>query len=235
MTAFIGEIIGTMLLIILGNGAAANVFLKNTKGNNGGWIVVTAGWALGVFIGILCVGTISGAHLNPAVTVGLALVGKFAWYKVPVYIFGQLIGAMLGALIVWLFYKQHFEMVNDANAVLGVFCTIPAIRSITNNLISEIVCTFIFVLGVLYIAIPQVGLESVSAWPVSLLVFGIGISLGGTTGYAINPARDLGPRIIHAVLPIPNKRNSDWGYAFVPVVGPIIGTLVASALYLFLQ
>ena len=235
MTPFIGEIIGTMFLILLGEGVCANVSLKNTKGNNGGWIVITFGWAIGVFVGVFCVGPISGAHLNPAVTIGLALVGKFQWINVPIYILGQMIGAMLGAFCVWLFYKQHFAITDDANSKLGIFCTAPQIRSVPNNLISEIIGTFVLVFGVLYIASPEVGIGAISALPVAFLVLGIGLSLGGTTGYAINPARDLGPRIIHSLLPIPNKRDSDWKYSWIPVVGPVIGALAAAALYLFLQ
>jgi glycerol uptake facilitator protein len=231
MVPFFGEILGTMLLIILGEGVCANVSLKNTKGNNSGWIVITWGWAIGVFVGVFTVGAMSGAHLNPAVTIGLALVEKFSWSLVPVYILGQMIGAMLGAFVVWAHYRQHFVITDDKDAKLGVFCTLPQVRSFTNNLISEIIGTFVLVVGVLYIAAPQVGIGAVSALPVALLVLGIGLSLGGTTGYAINPARDLGPRIMHALLPIPNKRDSDWKYAWVPIVGPLIGTAIAVVVY----
>jgi glycerol uptake facilitator protein len=235
MSPFIGEIIGTMLLIILGEGVVANAVLNKTKGNNCGLVVITFGWALGVFVGVICVGAVSGAHLNPAVTIGLAIIGKFAWQNVPIYILGQMIGAMLGALIVYIFYKQHFDITDDKDAKLGIFCTGPAIKSFGYNLISEIVGTFVLVFAVLYMAAPEVGIGAVSALPVSLVVLGIGMSLGGTTGYAINPARDLGPRIMHAILPIKNKRNSDWGYAIVPVLGPVIGAIIASFLYLALH
>jgi glycerol uptake facilitator protein len=234
MIPFVGEIIGTMLLILLGDGAVANVVLKGTKGNNSGWIVITLGWGMAVFTGVVCVGSYSGAHLNPAVTVGLAMVGKFAWQNVPAYILAQMIGAMLGAFLVWVFYKQHFDATNDKDTKLGVFSTIPQIKSKLDNLVSEIIGTFVLVLGVLFIASPSVGIGSISALPVALIVVGIGLSLGGTTGYAINPARDLGPRIMHAILPISNKRDSDWKYSWVPVIGPILGAIVAALVYLTL-
>lgn len=235
MSPFIGEVIGTMLMIILGGGVVANVVLKKTKGGNSGWIVITFGWAIGVFVAVFSVGAISGAHLNPAVTLGLAFVGKFSWENVPLYILGQLIGAMLGAFFVWLHYRLQFAATEDKNLKLCIFCTAPEIRSFPDNLISEIIGTFVLVFAVLYIASPEVGIGAISALPVAFLVLGIGLSLGGTTGYAINPARDLGPRIMHAILPIPNKRDSDWKYAWVPIVGPIIGSTAAAALYLFLN
>ncbi|VAX29209.1 Glycerol uptake facilitator protein [hydrothermal vent metagenome] len=234
MVPFAGEIIGTMLLIILGNGVVANVVLKNTKGSGGGWIVITFGWAMGVFVAVFAMGSISGAHINPAVTIGLALVGKFPWAAVPVYILGQLIGAALGATIVWIHYKNHFAITENEDLKMACFCTAPEIRSTFNNLLSEIIGTFVLVFGVLFIAAPDVGIGSLDALPVALLVLAIGLSLGGTTGYAINPARDLGPRIMHALLPIPNKRDSDWGYSWIPIVGPIIGAALASGVYLVL-
>ncbi len=235
MHPFVGEVIGTMLLILLGEGVVANVILNKTKGKNGGWIVITFGWAIGVFVGVFCVGSFSGAHLNPAVTIGLAFVGKFPWSNVPLYIIAQTIGAMIGASLVWLHYKQQFESTEDQNLILAVFCTAPEIRSTANNLISEIIGTFVLVFAVLYIAEPEVGLGAISALPVAFLVLGIGLSLGGTTGYAINPARDFGPRIIHALLPIKNKRDSDWKYSWIPVVGPIIGSTIAATLYEILR
>lgn len=235
MNPFLGEIIGTMLLIILGDGVVANVVLNNTKGNNGGWIVITFGWAIGVFVGVFCVGPISGAHLNPAVTIALAIVGKFPWAKVPEYMLAQMIGAMLGAFLVWIQYRQHFEVTSDSNLKLAVFCTSPGIRSYLNNFISEVIGTFVLVFAVLYIAAPQVGIGAISALPVALLVFGIGLSLGGTTGYAINPARDLGPRLMHAILPVLNKRDSDWKYSWIPIAGPFTGSLLAALLYLYLN
>lgn len=231
MNPFIGEIIGTMLLILLGDGVVANVVLNKTKGNSSGWIVITFGWAIGVFVGVFCVGAISGAHLNPAVTIGLAFVGKFPWGNVPGYIASQFIGAMLGSLLVWLHYKDHFDATEDQNLKLAVFCTGPEIRSLINNLVAEIIGTFVLVFAVLYIASPTVGIGAVSALPVAFLVLGIGLSLGGNTGYAINPARDLGPRIMHAVLPIKNKRDSDWKYSWIPVAGPIIGATIAATLF----
>lgn len=234
MVQFIGEIIGTGLLILLGDGVVANVVLKNTKGNNGGWIVITFGWAMGVFVGVYSVAAISGAHINPAVTIGLAAVGKFAWADVPIYILGQMIGASLGAFLVWVQYRQHFEISDDAELKLAVFCTGPAIRSTFNNFVSEVIGTFVLVFGVLYLAAPEVGIGSLDALPVALLVLGIGLSLGGTTGYAINPARDLGPRIMHALLPIKNKRDSDWGYSWIPVFGPVVGALIAAFAYMSL-
>jgi glycerol uptake facilitator protein len=231
MNPFIGEFIGTMLLILLGDGVVANVILNKTKGNNSGWIVITFGWAIAVFVGVFCVAASSGAHLNPAVTIGLAFVGKFSWSMVPGYICSQMLGAMAGAFLVWLAYKPHFDATEDHNVTLGVFCTAPEIRSVLYNLASEIIGSFVLVFGVLYIAAPQVGLGAISALPVALLVLGIGLSLGGTTGYAINPARDLGPRIVHSLLPIKNKKGSDWKYSWIPVAGPVIGATVAATLF----
>jgi glycerol uptake facilitator protein len=235
MNPFIGEIIGTMLLITLGQGAVANVLLNKTKGNSSGLIVITTGWAIAVFVGVFCVGSISGAHLNPAITLALAITGKFSWQNVPLYITGQMLGAMIGASINWIQYRQHFDETNDPDLKLAVFCTSPAIRSFANNIVSEIIGTFVLVFAVLYIANPQVGLGAISALPVALVVLGIGISLGGTTGYAINPARDLGPRIMHAILPIKNKRDSDWHYSLIPVLGPAVGAILAALLYIYLH
>lgn len=231
MTPFFGELIGTCLLVVLGNGVVANVVLSRTKGNNSGWIAITLGWGIAVFVGVYAVSSVSGAHINPAASIALAAAGKFAWGDVPTYIAGQMLGAMIGALIVWVTYRQHFEQTSDANAKLSAFCTGPAIRNPFNNLVSEIVGTFILVFGILHMVAPQSSLGSLDALPAALLVFGIGLSLGGTTGFAINPARDLGPRIMHAILPIPNKRDSDWGYAYIPVIGPIIGGLLAVSIF----
>lgn len=234
MSPFVSEIIGTMLLIILGDGVVANVLLKNSKGNGSGWIVITFGWAMAVFVAVFCTGASSGAHINPAVTIGLAIAGKFAWANVPIYILGQMIGACIGATLVWIHYKQHFSETDNKDLKLAVFCTSPAIRSYSNNLISEIIGTFILIFGVLLIVSPNVGIGSIDALPVAFLVLAIGLSLGGTTGYAINPARDLGPRIMHALLPISNKGNSDWQYSWIPVLGPMIGAVLASGLYLII-
>ncbi|MEN2401668.1 MIP/aquaporin family protein [Flavobacterium sp. MC2016-06] len=241
MTPFIAEIIGTMLIILLGNGVVANVVLKGTKGNNSGWIVITAGWAFAVFAGVTVAGPISGAHLNPAVTIGLAIAGKFAWNQVASYIIAQLIGAMLGAFLVWLFHKDHFSITEDENTKLACFSTIPAIRNNVSNLISEIIGTFVLVFIIFYIANPtlsistvadaKIGLGSIGALPVSILVWAIGLSLGGTTGYAINPARDFGPRIIHSLI---LKGNSNWSYAWIPILGPILGASLAAFLYTML-
>lgn len=228
---FVGEILGTFLLIILGDGVVANVVLNKTKGNGGGWIVITWGWGMGVFVGVYAVAAISGAHINPAVTIGLAVAGKFPWSEVPVYILGQMIGAMLGALLVFVQYKDHFKVTEDKNLKLVVFCTVPNIRNYFSNFVSEVIGTFILVLGVLYESVPGVGLGAISALPVALLVFAIGLSLGGTTGYAINPARDLGPRIMHALLPVPDKRDSDWSYSWIPILGPILGSAIAALVY----
>ena len=231
MNQFAGEVIGTMLLVLFGDGVVANVVLKNTKGHTGGWIVITFGWAMGVFVGVFCVAAISGAHINPAVTIGLALVGKFAWFEVPLYILGQMLGGALGAFLVWAQYRQHFDITEDKDAQLAVFCTGPQIRSSVSNFISEVIGTFVLIFGVLHIATPNVGIGSIDALPVALLVLGIGLSLGGTTGYAINPARDLPPRLMHSILPIKGKRDSDWSYAWIPVLGPICGAAIAAFAY----
>ncbi len=239
MTPFTAELIGTMLLILLGNGVVANVVLKGTKGNNSGWIVITTAWALAVFVGVTVAGPTSGAHLNPAVTIGLAVAGKFSWDLVPTYIAAQMLGGMLGAFLVWLFNKDHFAITEDEGGKLACFSTGPAIRNTFSNLISEIIGTFVLVFVIFHFSDPsislnadptaKVGLGSVGALPVTLLVWAIGLSLGGTTGYAINPARDLAPRIMHAILPV--KGSSDWGYAWIPVAGPILGAVIAAVLF----
>ena len=237
MSILVAEIIGTFLLILLGNGVVANVVLNETKGKDSGWIVITTGWALAVFVGVVVAGPYSGAHLNPAVTFGLAFAGKLDPSLIPTYLAGEFIGAMLGAFAVWLTYKDHYAATKDGGAKLATFSTGPAIRKPVSNLITEIIGTFVLVFVVFYITGAEIstdgtpiGLGSVGAIPVAFLVWVIGISLGGPTGYAINPARDLGPRIMHAILPIPNKGSSDWGYAWIPVVGPIIGAAVAAGI-----
>jgi len=236
------EMIGTMLLILLGDGVVANVLLNDTKGQNSGWIVITTGWALAVFVGIVVAGPYSGAHLNPAVTIGLAIAGKFPWTSVLSYIVAQMIGAFIGAILVWLMYYDHFQRNNKPDAILAVFCTGPAIRNYVSNIASELIGAFVLVFTVFYVAGAQItttktpiGLGSVGALPVAFLVWAIGLSLGGTTGYAINPARDLGPRIIHFIFPIKNKGTSDWAYAWIPVLGPIAGAAIAAVLYLQLK
>lgn len=230
MNSFLGELIGTALLILLGDGVVANVVLRGTKGNSAGWIVITAGWAMAVFVGVLFASAISGAHLNPAVTIGLAVAGKFDG-NVANYIFAQMLGAGLGAFLVWLMHKDHFDITEEPNAKLAVFCTGPAIRNTMTNLISEVLGTFVLVYAALYISTPAGTLGSLAALPIAAVVFSIGMSLGGTTGYAINPARDLAPRIMHTILPIRGKRDSDWGYSWIPVAGPIIGGILAALLY----
>jgi glycerol uptake facilitator protein len=231
MSPVLGELIGTCLLVLLGNGVVANVVLSKSKGNNSGWLTIAAGWGVALFIAVYAVAATSGAHLNPAVSIGLAAAGKFSWADVPLYSMGQMLGAMLGALIVWITYRQHFEQTQDADAKLAAFCTGPAIRSPLDNLVAEAVGTFVLVFGVMSIVSPQASLGALDALPVALLLFGIGLSLGGPTGFAVNPARDLGPRIMHAILPIPNKRDSDWSYAYIPVVGGIIGGLAAAFVF----
>jgi len=242
MSILVAEILGTMMLILLGNGVVANVVLKDTKGNNSGWIVITTGWALAVFVGVVIAGPYSGAHLNPAVTIALATAGKLSWSLVPEYIAGEIIGAMLGAFLVWIFYKDHFKVTEDEAGKLACFSTGPAIRNTLSNLISEIIGTFVLIFVIFHLAGPtinlgittgnKIGLGSLGALPVALLVWVIGLSLGGTTGYAINPARDLGPRIMHSILPV--KGKSDWSYAWIPIVGPIIGCVIAALLYVAL-
>lgn len=237
MTAPLAEFLGTMLLILLGDGVVANVVLKQTKGHDAGWIVITTGWALAVTVAVYCTNAISGAHLNPAVTVGLASIGKFSWSLVPAYLAAQMAGAFVGAVLVWLVYLPHWRATSDAGAKLAVFCTGPAIRHTASNLIGEIIGTFVLVLGVLAVLspanlVPGSGFDKgLSPALVGVIVWSIGLSLGGTTGYAINPARDLGPRLAHLVLPIPGKGGCDWGYAWIPVLGPVIGGVLAAQVY----
>lgn len=228
MSPFIAEIIGTALLILLGNGVVANVILKKTKGHGSGWLVITFGWSMAVFIGVVAAAAYSGAHINPAVTIALATAGKFAWSNVPMYILAQFIGAAVGSFLVWIAYRAHFDATDDPATKLACFSTSPEIRNTTQNFVTEFIAAFTLVSGVLYMAVPQVGLGALDALPVAFLVLGIGLSLGGPTGYAINPARDLGPRIMHAILPMSNKGSSDWGYAWIPVVAPIAGGIVAA-------
>ncbi|MCL4170901.1 UNVERIFIED_CONTAM: hypothetical protein GTU68_005744 [Idotea baltica] len=242
MTPFIAEIIGTAILILLGGGVVANVVLNKTIGNNSGWIVITTGWALAVYVAVVIAGPHSGAHINPAVTISLAIAGKFPWADVPMYILAQMLGAMIGATTVWLTYKSHFNETEDADAKKAVFCTAPAIRNTFSNFFSEAIGTFVLLFTIFYFTDATindtetvVGLGSLGALPVAFLVWSIGLSLGGTTGYAINPARDLGPRIMHAILPIKNKAKSDWSYSWIPVLGPIAGGAIAAFLMLGLS
>jgi glycerol uptake facilitator protein len=229
MTILIAEILGTMLLVLLGDGVVANVVLGKTKGNNSGWIVITTAWAFAVFVGAYsAVAMGSGAHLNPAVTVGLFVYGATPAAEVPLYLIGEFVGAFIGAVLVWLHYYPHWSQTTDPGLKLAVFSTGPAIRSTVMNLISEIIGTFVLMFGIL--AIPATNWGLPGPFTVALLVWVIGLALGGTTGYAINPARDLSPRIAHAILPIPGKGSSDWGYSWIPVVGPVIGAVIAALL-----
>ena len=236
------ELIGVMILIILGDGVVAGVLLNKSKAQNSGWIVITAGWGLAVMVAVYAVGRISGAHINPAVTIGLASIGVFPWAEVPTYIVAQMLGGIIGGIIVYLMYLPHWEVTENKDLKLAVFSTGPAIRNTGANLISEIIGTFVLLLGVLTIVAnfaPGVMDEPLrkafgAALPpllIGLLVWSIGLSLGGPTGYAINPARDLGPRIAHAILPIPGKREPDWSYSWIPVVGPIIGGLIGALFF----
>ncbi len=237
MTPFVAEFLGTMVLVLLGGGVCANVALDKTNGNNSGWIVVTMGWAMAVFAGVFIASHGSDAHLNPAVTIGFAMAGKIKGTGLIMqYLAAQFLGAALGAFLVWVQYKDHYAETADGPTKLGTFATAPAIRNPLTNLIGEAIATFLLVFGCFHIAGATVGAESASlgalnGLPVALLVLAIGLSLGGNTGYAINPARDLSPRIMHAILPIPRKGDSDWGYAWVPVVGPILGGIVAALVF----
>ncbi|MET3498957.1 glycerol uptake facilitator protein [Mucilaginibacter rubeus] len=242
MSPFVAELIGTMLLILLGDGVVANVVLKDTKGNNSGWIVITTAWGLAVFVGVVVAGPYSGAHLNPAVTIALAIAGKFAWANVVPYIIAQFAGACIGAFLVWVMYYDHFKRTNDPASILAVFCTGPAVRNYISNIASEVIGAFVLLFTIFYIAGAEItpaktpiGLGSVGAIPVALLVWVIGLSLGGTTGYAINPARDLGPRFMHMLLPIKGKGTSDWAYAWIPIIGPLVGASIAAVLYLSIK
>jgi glycerol uptake facilitator protein len=248
MTAYVAEFVGTALLVLLGDAVVANVVLAKTKGSGGGgggaWIVITVGWAMAVFIAVLCVADISGGHINPAVSLALATAGRFDWALVPGYVVAQMLGGIAGGALVFAFYRPHFGDTADPNAKRGTFCCAPQYRRLGWATLCEAIGTFVLVMGVMAIqpghieqdggvniGVLQFHLTSANAITVGLIVLGIGLSLGGTTGYAINPARDLGPRIAHAILPIPGKRDSDWGYAWVPVVGPLLGGLIAAVLF----
>ncbi len=241
MNELTAEFIGTAFLLLLGTGVVANATLNKTLAQGSGWVLITFGWGLGVFVGVIVAGPYSGAHLNPAVTIGLAVAGKFAWAKVFGYTLAQLGGAFTGSSLAWFLYSSQYNETTDSATILGTFSTGPAIPNTVRNLYSEILGTFVLVFVVLYIAgasftadaLPnaKIGLGSIGAFPVAFLVVAIGMSLGGTTGYAINPARDLGPRIAHALLPIKHKGSSNWGYAWIPILGPIIGGILAALLY----
>ncbi|HRX10517.1 MAG TPA: MIP/aquaporin family protein [Draconibacterium sp.] len=245
MIEYFGEFLGTMILIILGNGVVANVNLDKTHSFGAGWIVITFGWSMAVYVAVIITADMSGAHLNPAVTLGLAFSGLFDWIKVAPFILSQILGAMAGAFIVYLFFKNHFKITETPGAKKACFCTAPAIRDFRNNFFSEVAGTFLLILAVLLISLPKleyvslgsskVGMGSLGALPVALVVFSIGLSLGGTTGYAINPARDFGPRVVHTLLPIKNKDANDWQYAWIPVAGPVVGAGLAAAVYLLIN
>jgi glycerol uptake facilitator protein len=236
---FVAEVLGTGTLILLGDGVVAGVLLARSKAQNSGWIVITTAWAFAVFCGVVVAGPISGAHINPAVTLAVAMNGGFdavgggGWGAVPIYWAGQMIGGFLGGVLVFLHYYPHWRETEDANLKLAVFSTGPAIRSTTWNFVSEVIGTFVLVFVIFAFANngASTGLAALGALPVALLVLVIGLALGGTTGYAINPARDLGPRIAHFVLPIPGKRDSDWSYSWIPVVGPLVGAALAAIVY----
>jgi glycerol uptake facilitator protein len=244
MQTYLAEAIGTMMLVLLGDGVVANVVLARTKGQNSGWIVITVGWGVAVAMAVYAVGRISGAHINPAVTIALATIGSFPWRQVPGYIAAQMLGAFVGAVLVWLAYLPHWPATDDRGGKLGVFCTAPAIRSTGANLLCEVIGTMALLFGILAIAanaqtlskpgdvdLSFVFSRGLQPLLVGVLVLGIGLSLGGPTGYAINPARDLGPRIAHAILPIRDKGASDWSYAWIPVVAPIVGGIAGAGLY----
>jgi glycerol uptake facilitator protein len=232
MHQFIGEFLGTMILILLGNGVVAGVCLKGTKSEGAGWLVITTAWAFAVVMGVYVAGQASGAHLNPAVTIALAASGSFEWPQVPIYIAAQMLGAIVGACLVYLQYKPHYAMTEDQGSKLATFATSPAVRDTTSNFIGEFIGTFVLMFGLSAIGANKFA-EGVNPLAVGVLISVIGLSLGGTTGYAINPARDLGPRIAHAFLPISGKGTSDWGYAWIPVVGPILGGICGALLWKF--
>ncbi|MFP8489461.1 MIP/aquaporin family protein [Gracilimonas sp. Q87] len=254
MSPILAEFIGTAILLLFGCGVVANVILSKTKGNGSGWIVITWGWGMGVFIAVFSMGQFSGAHINPAVTIGLATAGLFDWAMVAPYILAQVAGGFFGGFLTWLAYKKHFDATEDAGTILAVFSTAPEIRNYGANFMTETIGTFILIFGIFYLTAPgfidangnmlesitidgeQVGfgLGALAALPVGLLVFGIGLALGGPTGYAINPARDLGPRLAHAVLPIPNKGNNDWSYSWVPIAAPTVGAVLAALVFMLI-
>ncbi|HEX7014268.1 MAG TPA: MIP/aquaporin family protein [Cyclobacteriaceae bacterium] len=233
MSPYLGEFLGTLLLVLLGDGVVAGVLLKHSKSENAGWLTITIGWGLSVSMAIYAVGQFSGAHINPAVTLGLAISGTFPWEQVPGYFAAQLAGAFTGAILVWLHYFPHWSKTPDPALKLAVFCTAPAIRSGRDNFVSEVIGTMILVMGVLFIGANRFT-EGLNPLVVGALITVIGIGLGGTTGFAINPARDLGPRLAHAVLPVSGKGSSDWSYAWVPVAGPLAGAVVGAGLYMLI-
>lgn len=243
MDLFLAELVGTMLLIVIGEGVCANASLERSKGKEAGWLAITTAWGLAVALAVYAVGRISGAHINPAVTLGLASTGAFEWALVPRYLAAQFLGAFLGAVVVWLSYKPHFDATEDPDAIRGIFCTAPAIRNTPWNFVTEVIGTAVLLFGVVALGanageLTEGGLDLAAVYSVGInpalvgiLVWAIGLALGGPTGYAINPARDLGPRIAHALLPIRHKGDSDWGYAWVPIIAPIVGGVLGAWLY----
>lgn len=244
MSTYVAEAVGTLILVLLGDGVVANVLLQRSKGQNAGWMVIATGWAVGVAVAVYAVGRISGAHINPAVTIALASIGSFAWADVPGYVGAQLLGAFAGGVLVWLTYLPHWAATGDASLKLAVFSTGPAIRNTTANFLCETIGTALLLFGILAIAanaqafstagdvdLSAVFNRGLQPLLVGVLVLGIGLSLGGPTGYAINPARDLGPRLAHALLPIAGKGDSDWSYAWIPVLAPIVGGVLGAAAY----
>lgn len=231
MSLFLSEFLGTMILILLGNGVVSNVLLKGTKGNNSGWIVITFGWAIAVFSGVIISAAHSGAHLNPAVTLAFCIAGKSMWTDFPTYLSAQFLGAMAGQILVWIAYMQHFKATEDGDTIRSCFCNTPAIRSVVHNFTTEVVATFSLVFTILFMVAPESSLGALDALPVALLVLGIGLCLGGPTGYAINPARDMGPRMVHAFLPIGPKSSNDWSYGWIPVAGPMAGGALAAIVF----
>ncbi len=242
MQQYLFEFIGTLVLVLLGDGVCAATSLNHSKAKGAGWVVIALGWGLAVMMGVLVAGPVSGAHLNPAVSLGLAVAGTFLWASVPGYIVAQMLGGFLGAVLVWVFYKDHYEATSDQpDTILGTFCTMPAIPNRWRNFLCEVIATCVLVFVILALGtngnVFQVGGVNAStgalgSWPVTCLIMSIGMSLGGTTGYGLNPARDLSPRCAHAVLPITGKRDSDWGYSWIPVAGPMTGAALAGLLYL---
>jgi glycerol uptake facilitator protein len=235
ISIFFSEFIGTMVLVLLGDGVVANVLLNKSKGQNGGWIVISAGWAFAVMVAVYLTGFISGGHVNPAVSISFAILGLIDLKLLPLYIIAQLLGGFCGAILVYLAYIDHFKITTDKTAILSVFSTVPQIRNFFNNLITEIIGTAVLLLAVLGVTNAQNHIGSLGALIIGLIVFSIGLSLGGPTGYAINPARDLGPRLAHYFLPITNKGSSDFNYGLiVPIIGPIIGGVIGTFVYLLL-
>lgn len=238
MLPYIFEFIGTLVLVLLGDGVCACCSLEKSKGKGAGWVVITMAWGFAVMCGVFIAGPYSGAHLNPVVSLGLAIAGTFDWALVPGYIIAQLLGGFCGAVLVWLFYKDQYDATPDPDTKLGTFCTMPAVYNPLRNVFCEAVGTFVLVFCILMFATKEntaaVGLGCVGAVPVTCLIMAIGMSLGGATGYAINPARDLPPRIAHAILPIKDKGGSGWHYSWVPVVGPVIGAAAAAGVFLLL-